>query len=217
MVGPVRVLLLCFGDDQYHDHGAIGAFLNELLSARRFDVEFGNTADALAPAALKRCDAVVLYAVNAAAPPDKIGHLLAAVSGECPNYRGAPVGFAGVHGSTTSFQDNVEYKRLIGASFVSHPDMGPAYRFAVKDRKHPVTRGVDDFELKDELYFFDYHAPFDTLVSCLYEGTERPAAWAKTYGRGRVFYLALGHGLEQTADPNFQTLLCNGIRWTAAE
>jgi type 1 glutamine amidotransferase len=39
-------------------------------------------------------------------------------------------------------------------------------------------------------------------------------AWAKTYGRGRVFYTTLGH-LEANWDkPEFQTMMVEAIKWT---
>jgi uncharacterized protein len=216
MVAPIRLLLLCFGDNQYHDHTAIGAFLRTFLADQGFAVSFSDGARSLEPGSLSRCDAVVMYAVGAVAPPEALDHLLGAVSGERPNDRGRPVGFAGIHGVTVSFQDSAEFKRLVGASFVSHPDMGPALEFAVKDAAHPVTAGVRNFRLVDELYCFDYHAPFTTLVTCLHDNVERPVVWTREYGRGRVFYLALGHGVGQMTDPNFQALLVNGIRWSAA-
>jgi len=216
MVAPVRVLLLCFGDDAYHDHGAAGDYLHRFLSGRGFDVSFSNDpAAALVPAALHACDAVVMYAVGAAAPAENLDHLLKAVSGTRVNDRKRPVGFCGVHGVTTSFQDNPGFRNMLGASFVSHPDMGPLYEFVVKDRSHPVTAGLSDFRLKDELYYFDTHAPFTALVSCYHETVERPVVWTKGYGSGNVCYIALGHGIPQMGDPNFQTLLANGVRWVA--
>ncbi|MBN2351620.1 MAG: ThuA domain-containing protein [Spirochaetales bacterium] len=216
MVAPVRVLFLCFGDDTYHDHGAAGDYLRRFLGGRGFDVSVSNDpASSLVPAALAACDAVVLYAVSASAPAENVDHLLKAVSGARLNDRKRPVGFCGVHGATTSFQDNAGFRNMLGASFVSHPDMGPLYEFTVKDRSHPVTAGLADFRLKDELYCFDTHAPFTTLVSCRHETVERPVVWTKGYGSGNVFYIALGHGLEQMSDPNFQALLANGVHWAA--
>jgi type 1 glutamine amidotransferase len=216
MVAPARLLFVCFGDNQYHDHGAIGVFLKTLLADQGFAVSFSDDPGALEPGALSRCDAVVMYAVGAVAPPAALDHLFKAVNGERPNDRGRPVAFAGIHGVTVSFQDSAEFKRLVGASFVSHPEMGPAIEFSIKDAAHPVTAGVRDFRLSDELYCFDYHSPFTTLVSCLHENIERPVVWTRQYGQGRVFYLALGHGVGQMTDPNFQTLLVNGIRWSVA-
>ncbi len=215
MVAPVRVLLLSFGDAKYHDHRAAGAALLDFLAGRGFTVVYSEDPSSLAPEALRLCDAVVLYAVNATAPADNVAHLLKAVSGVRVNDRNRPVGFCGIHGVTTSFQDSAGFRNMLGASFVSHPDMGPLYEFVVKEPAHPVTAGVKNFKLKDELYYFDTHAPFTALVSCYHETVERPVVWTKGYGSGNVFYIALGHGAEQLGNPNFQTLLANGVRWAA--
>jgi type 1 glutamine amidotransferase len=164
--------------------------------------------------ALCRQDAVVMYAVSAALPAGNLEALLDAVRGVRCNDRDQPVGLVGLHGVTTSFQDSNDWKRLIGASFISHPDMGPAYHFTVKDPDHPVMSGVADFDLVDELYFSEVHARFSVLLSCTHEGIERPVAWHKQYGRGKVFYLALGHDVEQLGNGHVRRMIANGVRWT---
>ncbi len=215
MVNDRRVLLLCCGDDQYHDHRKIGAFLQDMLTSSGCASTYAEDFNALSAGTLRRCDAVVMYAVSASAPPDNIHALLEAVRGDAPNDQGRPVGFVGLHGVTTSFQDNEEWKRLVGAGFVSHPDMGPAYRFTVGAQPHPVMRGVAAFDLVDELYFFNIHTRFTTLLSCFHEGLERPVAWCKPYGKGRVFYLALGHDILQLGNGNVRRLIENGAGWAA--
>jgi type 1 glutamine amidotransferase len=211
----LRVLLVCTGDDTYHDHGAIGSFLNEMLGASGFETTYTTDFDVFTPENLHRYDTVVMYAVQTRAPVERIDALLKAVGGARLNDRGRPVGFVGVHGVTTSFQDNDGFRNMIGAAFVTHPDMGPAYRFIVQDPSHPVMREINDFNLVDELYFFDIRARFPVLLSCFYEGEERPVAWCRPYGEGRVFYLALGHGTEQLGNENVRRMIENGVRWTA--
>jgi uncharacterized protein len=212
-----RVLFLCFGDNQYHDHGKIGTFLNAALRSSGFSVTSATDPGAITPDALAAHDAVVMYAVAATAARAQLDALLETVRGDRLNDRGRPVGFVGLHGVTTSFQDSAEFKRLIGASFLSHPDMGPAYRFKVKDASQPLMTGITDFSLTDELYLFETHERFSVVLFCLYEGVERPVAWHKPYGRGKVFYLALGHDTEQLGDANVRRLIDNGVRWSAAD
>jgi type 1 glutamine amidotransferase len=38
-------------------------------------------------------------------------------------------------------------------------------------------------------------------------------AWAKTYGKGRVFYSTLGHVPENWDDPRLQTMYTEAIKW----
>ena len=40
-----------------------------------------------------------------------------------------------------------------------------------------------------------------------------PAAWAKTYGKGRVFYSILGHDAEAWDNPPLQAMYFHAIRW----
>ena len=39
-------------------------------------------------------------------------------------------------------------------------------------------------------------------------------AWAKMYGKGRVYYTTLGHVEENWDDPRFQKMITEAIRWT---
>jgi type 1 glutamine amidotransferase len=41
-----------------------------------------------------------------------------------------------------------------------------------------------------------------------------PIAWCKNYGKGRVFYTALGHFENVWASPEFQMHLLGGIKWS---
>jgi type 1 glutamine amidotransferase len=41
-------------------------------------------------------------------------------------------------------------------------------------------------------------------------------AWCREWGRGRVFYTALGHGPDVWTDERFLTHLVEGVAWTLA-
>jgi uncharacterized protein len=41
-------------------------------------------------------------------------------------------------------------------------------------------------------------------------------AWTRTYGKGRVYYNALGHRQEVWDDPRFQTMVVEGLKWVMA-
>ena len=40
-----------------------------------------------------------------------------------------------------------------------------------------------------------------------------PVAWAKNYGKGRVFYSTLGHATESWDTPLIQTMYYEAIKW----
>jgi hypothetical protein len=48
-------------------------------------------------------------------------------------------------------------------------------------------------------------------------GGEFPLAWCHSYGSGRVFYTALGHGAETWMDARFQDMLEGALVWLAGE
>jgi type 1 glutamine amidotransferase len=89
-------------------------------------------------------------------------------------------------------------------------------RAKVADRKHPVTRGVEDFEILDETYG-DYEVlPKVKALLTTDEPTSTPTiAWAHTYGRSRVVTMQGGHGPSAWQNPSFRRLLEQAVRWVA--
>jgi type 1 glutamine amidotransferase len=55
------------------------------------------------------------------------------------------------------------------------------------------------------------------LASALWKGEAMPVAWTKHHGKGRVFYLALGHDARACGNLIFRKLLLQGLLWTAIE
>ena len=93
-------------------------------------------------------------------------------------------------------------------------------RFTVRltKAKHPITEGLQSFEVVDELYFHqDGDEPIEPLLQAESKVTKRlePLAWAYTYGKGRVFQTLLGHS-EKTYDaPEACAMLRRAALWAA--
>ncbi len=121
-------------------------------------------------------------------------------------------GFVGVHSAADSFKQTPGYINMVGGKFLTHP-RPQSLTFRVKDPSHPVMDGISDFEMEEELYLMETCGHFDLLMTTQFKGFERPITWVKPYGQGRVVYTALGHGAEQTENPNFQRLIVNSVRW----
>lgn len=137
----------------------------------------------------------------------------------------AGTGFAGWHGMVASFHASLPYAFLIGSSFVEHPG-GEAVRvpFTVKivDRDHPVTRGVEDFEVASEQYYLHVDPAVHTLATTTFDGepdvpwvagVEMPAVYVKQFGEGRVFFAMGGHELEEMERPEMTRLVRQGLEW----
>lgn len=100
--------------------------------------------------------------------------------------------------------DNPELMELLGTQFKAHPPIG-AYTVEVADRDHVLTRGLDDFEIIDELYLSATRAPIHTLLRTRFTGEATgfvagdwtdavvPIFYSRDLGNGRVLYLTLGH------------------------
>ena len=131
------------------------------------------------------------------------------------------VGLAGIHGGMgDAFRGNLDYEWMVGGHFVGHPYVG-GYTVRLRDFTHPVTSGLPGhFAYTSEQYYLLVDPAVHVLADSEYahEGhtVTMPVAWVKNWGRGRVFYSALGHDVaEFTTFPDSLELLLRGIRWTA--
>jgi type 1 glutamine amidotransferase len=104
----------------------------------------------------------------------------------------------------------IQYLTMLGSAFLTHPPVRP-FGVHVVDRHHPVTRGIDDFEIEDELYEIVGDM---TGLHLLVEGEgERPLGYVKTHGQGTIVYMALGHGSTALANPHLQRMYVQAAHW----
>ena len=133
-------------------------------------------------------------------------------------------GFGGSHSATDTFYKWKEYGDLIGAYFDGHP-WHTKINVIVEDKKHPATRHLgDSFTITDEIYQFRGPYSRDKLhiLMKLDMGKLKPGnrkdkdnalAWTHEYGKGRVFYTALGHRDEVWRDPRYQEHVLGALRY----
>ena len=131
-------------------------------------------------------------------------------------------GLMALHAATINFDAWPEYAEVLGGRWeweqTGHGPYQPGWRVHVVDREHPITRGVDDFEIHDELYHtLTITRHVHVLMTCLWGGRLQPMAWVQNYGGARVHYNALGHGVETFENPSFRKLLQQGALWTARQ
>lgn len=133
-------------------------------------------------------------------------------------------GIAGWHGGLgDSFRNNVEYQFMVGGQWVSHPGGVIDYRVNITDHDDMVTRGIPDFDIRSEQYFMHVDPNVKVLATTTFTdehanwigGTVIPQVWKKYYGKGRVFYSALGHVIEDFEVPEVLEMQKRGIRWAA--
>ena len=119
-------------------------------------------------------------------------------------------GIAAIHGAAWNVAGR--YMDLLGGAANWHPP-GLTFTVNIADSDHPALEGVADFEVEDEIYMTACDPAVETLATARWQNRDHPVAWAKTYGDGRVFYTALGHGPSTFEKPEMRRLLTQGARW----
>jgi type 1 glutamine amidotransferase len=129
-------------------------------------------------------------------------------------------GLVAIHCASDSFQDRPDFLRAVGGQFRTHP--APlTISVDIVDSRHPVTAGVPAFSVFDELYLFQNYDPADVHLlaqSTSYDDAGSgpiPIAWVREEGRGRVFYVSLGHMPAVWEHSEWRRLVQNGVQWTA--
>jgi hypothetical protein len=81
---------------------------------------------------------------------------------------------------------------------------------------HPITEGVDDFTIHDEVYGSFWVSPeVEVLLTTDHPESTREIAWATQYGEGPIAYIQLGHGRQAYENESYRTLVSNAIAWAA--
>lgn len=122
------------------------------------------------------------------------------------------------HGEWTEFQ-NLLGRVWRGPTGTQHDPRGK-FRVEIVDPQHPATRGLVDFETDDELYTcLVGDAPVHVLAQAksTVDQKEYPMAFARTYGKGRVFLTTLGHDVRAFTSGSVPALIRQGCEWASGK
>ena len=129
-------------------------------------------------------------------------------------------GMVFLHHSLASYQDWPEFEEIRGGRYKLEGQGGSTYMHDVDmsvqvlNRDHPVTRGINDFVIRDEAYGnFAVMENVQPLLGCSHPESGELIAWAHEYGKSRIVYLQLGHDHHAYENPNFRRLLSQAIAW----
>jgi len=128
-------------------------------------------------------------------------------------------GLLALHAAVICFDAEPIWHALCGASWnwesSSHPPVGDAFvEVTGAGRVHPLTAGLDDFTLTDEVYgFLDEEPGLDALLVSEHGGRSHPLLWAREVGEGRVVTDLLGHGPSSLQHPVHREILSRAVRW----
>jgi type 1 glutamine amidotransferase len=214
----IRALIITGDDVPAHDWKETTPVTREILEATgKFEARVCEEIGILdAGAALAGYDLLVLNFRNR--PEFKISET---ARKNLADFVASGKGLVSIHFSANAFQDWPDYRNLIGKVWVGrtsgHGPRGP-FKAEIAARDHPVTRGLENFEIDDELYArLVGTAPVKVLVQAHsdWSGQVEPLVWTLDYQKGRVFHTSLGHDARARRHPAFGTLLLRGAEWAA--
>jgi len=136
-------------------------------------------------------------------------------------------GFVAAHVGLTALESWPEFGELIGARFDGHPVVGPGVVIN-EDPSFPATKHFPArFDFNDEFYQpKDYsrdklHVLLRLDLSNVAANPalhrpdrDYPLAWAKTYGKGRVFYGSFAHASSTWDIRDVQQMYFEAIKWS---
>lgn len=149
----------------------------------------------------------------------------------------AGTGFTGWHGGIAdSYRASSDYLQLVGGQFATHPSKEPGrcggdasdnflpYTVDLTElgREHPITQGIDDFELETEQYWVLHDDLIDVLATTTHpvrpwhpwhRPITSPAIWTRLWGRGRIVVTTPGHSLDVLENENVRTVIERGMLW----
>ncbi len=133
--------------------------------------------------------------------------------------------FIGVHSASDTLYDYAPYLEMLGGTFDGHP-WHESVELVVDDSAHPATSHLGErWTITDEIYQFRGFRRYPQYPLLHLSGARADLslgkrqdgdyvnAWCKSWGRGRVFYTALGHRPELWQDAQFREHLLGGIEW----
>ncbi|MDY7089871.1 MAG: ThuA domain-containing protein [Actinomycetota bacterium] len=200
------------------------------LKSHDFDVRISGSPAVYGDAALMAgVDLIVQCVTMSSIEPEALAGLRAAVA--------AGTGFVGWHGGIAdSFRASSDYLQLVGGQFATHPGKAPgelcgdetdnflpyAVTFTPLGREHPVTAGLDDFELTTEQYWVLHDDLIDVLATTTHpvrpwhpwqRPITSPAIWARQWGEGRIVVSTPGHSLDVLQHPTVRTVIERSMLW----
>jgi hypothetical protein len=86
----------------------------------------------------------------------------------------------------------------------------------IADGHHPITQGMEAWQMLDETYSMD-SAGQDShlLLTTDHPDSMRVLGWTREFRKSRVFCLQSGHDNLTYVDPNFRKTVLRGIQWCA--
>jgi uncharacterized protein len=221
-----KVLMLSGGQRQHHGYRDQALYLSGTLeNTGRYQVTISEDAAILETPAVNKYDLII---VNADRRDDEFKFTPVQQEAIFDFVRSGH-GYVSIHGADNAAKDWLPtWKEMLGGVFshVGLPDgktRKGSFTVKIADTSSPITQGLKDFNLSDELYYQVQMMPdVQPLATIEYQGATWPVAWTRNFGAGRVFHTVLGHRdfgpdkVDPLRNPNLGQLVVQGIDWVAA-
>lgn len=218
---PIRILIVTGGHD--FEREPFFAMFQSFGDVTYEEVQHPQAHARLTPEAAKSYDVIVLYDMW---QPISEEHQEAFVK-----LLKQGKGLVALHHSLAGYQHWPEYRNIIGGKWhmqkwtQNGQERSPStyqhdvqFKVRIADRKHPVTQGLQDFDIRDETYGnFEVLPKTKPLLTTDEPTSNRVIAWTHTYGRSRVVYIQLGHDRYAYENPHYRRLVHQAIRWVAGK
>lgn len=221
-IKPIRILVVTGGHDYKKEE------FNKMLASFGENItyeiaELPAAYDMFLPENKVKYDVLVFYHMW-----QEITEEQASVLTDCIK-QGKPL--VALHHSICAYDDWPEYFNIIGGKYFHKPTIvkGKEYMpcsyihdlkfvVSVSDKKHPVTKGIKDFEIFDEVYKGYYvEEGITPLLTTKEPNSNSVIGWTKMYGKARIVTIQSGHDAPTFENPNFRKLLKQSIEFVCNE
>ena len=208
--------LIVWGGWDGHTPERSANIVGDMLTRHGFSVAIEPTTEAFADATLAENDLIVPAVTMSRIEKEELTNLLAAVR--------AGSGLAGFHGlMCDSFRNETDYQFMTGGQWVAHPGNIIDYTVDVTRPDDPIMAGLTSFPYRSEQYYMHVDPSNEVLATTTFkgdlfdeiEGVVMPVVWKRRFGKGRVFYSALGHVADEFSVPQMATIFERGALWAA--
>lgn len=214
----IRVLLITGDDVDVHPWREMSETTREILvKTKKFDVRVCEDPYILeSETALKAYDVIVFTIFSR-----RVSMLPGQAQENLLNFVKSGKGFFVQHLASASFAEWDEFGKLCGRKWVMGTSgHGPRAVFKAKiaNKEHPITAGLDDFGVDDELYAkLQGTGDINVLVTADSDWSNKtePLVFTLSYGKGRVVHNAFGHDRKALMTPNVQKIIARGTEWAA--